>query len=55
MKFCFGESSGAVKGFRAGCVCVTGSPFVYCLGTLFFLGGGWYHEASPKYLDLFFK
>ena len=35
-KFCFGEFSGAVKGFCAGsvcCTCVAGSPFTYCLGT----------------------
>jgi hypothetical protein len=34
-KFCFGEHSGAAKGFRAGFVCYTcvaGSPVMYCLG-----------------------
>jgi hypothetical protein len=55
-KFCFGEYSGAVKGFRAGSVCYTcvaGSPFMCCLGTeIFFFG---YHGASPQYLDLFCK
>jgi len=56
-KFCFGVYSAADKGFRAGSVCypcVVGRPFMYVWGGkryIFF----WYHDASPKYLDLFRK
>ena len=35
-KLCFGEYSGATKRFRADsvcCICVPGSPFIYCYGT----------------------
>jgi hypothetical protein len=60
-KFCSGEYSGAAKGFRNGsvcCTCVAGSRSMYCLGTdiyiyiyIYIL----YHEARPKYMDLFCK
>jgi hypothetical protein len=49
-KFCFGEYSGADKGLCAGSACyscVSGSPFMHCLGTEIYILF-WYHEPSPK-------
>jgi hypothetical protein len=52
VKFCFGEYSGEVKRFHTGYVCCWQSIHVlFRERDISF----WYHEASPKYMDLFCK